>query len=817
MATAPNGDAQRSWDTCLSTLLGPSPVVVTESWERGWAHLRDLGVADILVEKFLQNARDHVDGMCSNFFRTLADSCRETEDTEAPSSAVSSFYQAVLQLDEHCRGLFEAATVLDQRDATDGKKGSVRDSLSAILKVKTVVPRIHDFTESSSRYFESVFRGHVVEISTREPVAEDGDEDDDDEEEEEEEEEEEGGNAVEKQEQDRQSLQTFSHLCEILRRVGWSTMLEDMYTRLLYAQLSKTVRRKCAGCFDRPLLLRMEKWAVGVALPWIAYLFPGKEDEDLLRSRLRGRLRRVFCEMRKDEIFSIISEYPDSQPALSDLRKCLQKDSQWYGEQFRELSESLRQSFQSRLLIPGANTSQILVMYVSAIKALHILDPSGIFFEAVSGPVKEYLRKRKHTVRCIVASLTDEDASGELHEELGLAEARLIEHDDVSDDEDADDGDGEGGQSSSDIQRALQWDPDPIEAQPRASSSRRTKDVLSILVQIYGSKELFVTEFRKMLAERLLKKEAFDFDTDHEVRTLELLKLRFGSMQNCEIMVKDIADSKRVNSNIGEVSLAEDANLDAVIMSSQFWPALQTPSATKGDSSGLHGSGDDDMVEVKVHQSLKEAFEAYDSKYKDIKAPRQLQWKYHLGTVNLEIELEGTVREFNVTPIEASILSYFEGASKSSQVPVTVKFLCEESNLDSAAVLRILGMWSNCGVIEEVRTSGSGDDRAWTVVENLSDDAIAAKTVSAEADDESDQAEQDAAAREMKVYESYILGMLRNFDSLPLDRIHNMLKMFVSTGEQKYEKELPQLKSFLAHLVAEEKLTTDGAMYSLCK
>ena len=240
----------------------------------------------------------------------------------------------------------------------------------------------------------------------------------------------------------------------------------------------------------------MEKWAVGVALPWIAYLFPGKEDEDLLRS-FRGSPPE-FGEMRKDEIFSIISEYPDSQPALSDLRKCLQKDSQWYGEQFRELSESLRQSFQSRLLIPGANTSQILVMYVSAIKALHILDPSGIFFEAVSGPVKEYLRKRKHTVRCIVASLTDEDASGELHEELGLAEARLIEHDDVSDDEDADDGDGEGGRAE-DTQRALQWDPDPIEAQPRASSSRRTKDVLSILVQIYGSKELFVTEFRKML------------------------------------------------------------------------------------------------------------------------------------------------------------------------------------------------------------------------------------------------------------------------------------------------------------------------------
>ncbi len=29
------------------------------------------------------------------------------------------------------------------------------------------------------------------------------------------------------------------------------------------------------------------------------------------------------------------------------------------------------------------------------------------------------------------------------------------------------------------------------------------------------------------------------------------------------------------------------------------------------------------------------------------------------------------------------------------------------------------------------------------------------------------------------VYEQFVFGMLRNFRSLPLDRIHNMLKMFV--------------------------------------
>ena len=60
------------------------------------------------------------------------------------------------------------------------------------------------------------------------------------------------------------------------------------------------------------------------------------------------------------------------------------------------------------------------------------------------------------------------------------------------------------------------WMPDPIDADPsKTSKSRRSNDILSMLVQIYGSKELFVTEYRFILAEKLLKK--VDYDTDKEV------------------------------------------------------------------------------------------------------------------------------------------------------------------------------------------------------------------------------------------------------------------------------------------------------------
>ena len=49
-------------------------------------------------------------------------------------------------------------------------------------------------------------------------------------------------------------------------------------------------------------------------------------------------------------------------------------------------------SFQHRLLHPGANTSDIITQYISAIRALGILDHSGVVLEQVCDPVRTYLR-----------------------------------------------------------------------------------------------------------------------------------------------------------------------------------------------------------------------------------------------------------------------------------------------------------------------------------------------------------------------------------------------------------------------------------------
>lgn len=88
-----------------------------------------------------------------------------------------------------------------------------------------------------------------------------------------------------------------------------------------------------------------------------------------------------------------------------------------------------------------------------------------------------------------------------------------------------------------------------------------------MLVNVYGSKELFVNEYRTLLADRLLSQ--FTYNTEKEIRYLELLKRRFGESQLhfCEVMLKDVYDSKRINA-----ILHSDPNLhlDKLVSLSQY-------------------------------------------------------------------------------------------------------------------------------------------------------------------------------------------------------------------------------------------------------
>lgn len=69
-------------------------------------------------------------------------------------------------------------------------------------------------------------------------------------------------------------------------------------------------------------------------------------------------------------------------------------------------------------------------------------------------------------------------------------------------------------------------------------------------MNIYGSQEAFIKVYKQMLDERLLY--ATNVTYEKELKDLELMKLRFGdaNLHQCEVMLRDIKDSERINREV---------------------------------------------------------------------------------------------------------------------------------------------------------------------------------------------------------------------------------------------------------------------------
>lgn len=260
-----------------------------------------------------------------------------------------------------------------------------------------------------------------------------------------------------------------------------------------------------------------------------------------------------------------------------------------------------------------------------------------------------------------MSSLTEEGPN-DLAEELVKGEAVQTDEQVSSDDE----------EQSWDV-----WMPDPVEANPskfnatnknirnavffryadKNSSTRRTTDIISMLVNVYGSKELFVNEYRTLLADRLLT--SLTCDTEKEIRYLELLKLRFGDAQLhfCEVMLKDIVDSKRINQHIKQDSKSERIPMSSMILSAQFWPAFK-----------------DEKCEL--HPSVNEEMNTHTKAFEALKGNRTLCWKKHLGLVDLDIELPDRTLNFtSVAPMHATIIMHFQDRGKRKSLRSVTVFL----------------------------------------------------------------------------------------------------------------------------------------------
>jgi len=79
---------------------------------------------------------------------------------------------------------------------------------------------------------------------------------------------------------------------------------------------------------------------------------------------------------------------------------------------------AVKQQIVERLLLPSVNTKYIIMFYIQVIRVFKFLDPTTILLELVSTPIKDYLRSRKDTLRCIVRIILSGE-NNELYQQFG--------------------------------------------------------------------------------------------------------------------------------------------------------------------------------------------------------------------------------------------------------------------------------------------------------------------------------------------------------------------------------------------------------------
>ncbi|KNC77594.1 hypothetical protein SARC_09944, partial [Sphaeroforma arctica JP610] len=528
------------------------------------------------------------------------------------------------------------------------------------------------------------------------------------------------------------------------------------------------------GCYEESVLGRIGHFVDAICRDLLGKITPPHSMERK-RAEVRLLANKALCDARTEEIFDLIAT-PDSEPALEDLKFCLEQTAQ-----HSKFVAYAREILRMRLLHPGADTSPILTQYVDAIKALRILDPSSQMVHAVCEPVQHALRQREDTIRCIVQSLTDTDDKkgllSDAHTPTTKTHARLqgvdIEIDDWEN-----------------------WQPTPMDASGDAKTAR-TADIMTMLAGIYGSQEHFVNEYQLLLSARLL--DALDYQIDDERRNLELLKVRFGetNLHQCEVMLKDIHNSRRINEAVHELLIqdsemrnndsslmtTDDVPVDLTIISRLFWPQLKNHTL---------------ILPEKVNRWLEE----YEESYSKFKQDRRLAVKPGYGRVDLSLTFDEWELDVTVLPDQAAIILCFE-----SKDVLTVEELSTMVGLAQKEVRRRIGFWESLGVLVEV---SHGEYR-------VQETKPSQDTRQRKAFHMGDEIDVDDAAESMQIELetcwNYIEAMLVQMESLTVENIHMRLQMFFSGDPPP----LNRLKAYLDDKVLNDVLEYRLSEYHLTK
>ncbi|KAL6707340.1 hypothetical protein ACN47E_004119 [Coniothyrium glycines] len=540
-----------------------------------------------------------------------------------------------------------------------------------------------------------------------------------------------------------------------------------------------------------------------------------------------GRLGRA----RVNNLFDFVINWDKSVGAILDIKEYLKVPGAK-----QHLTFTFAQQISRRLLHPGATTTYVLNVYISIIRSFHELEAKGVLLERVARPIRRYLKERDDTGRIIISSLlTDPNdeagskfsANSELSYEMASEMAKPFA--------------GFGQEPDDELNwNDMHWQPLPQDASPDYKKSK-AEDVIWFLLTLW-EREDFINELKNIYGDHLLRCQ--DPEYEKEIRLLELIKIRLGDdkLQACEVMLRDVLDSKRINASIQATikpptstalvtsdglhprtpqprrttrsatkhlqpstpTAAPPAGpmLNAQILSSFFWPMLRD---------------DTFRVPIEIDALQKE----YEARFERIKGMRKLRWMNALGEGTVTLDFDDRSEIFDhLTPWQVSVIYAFqpqpgdppslEGESKANPpIQRSVSDLEEMLEMDEALVYNALAFWTGKSVLRPhsslsntfivIERASAADEFTAAAAEELA--TIQASETTAV------KSQHDLLMEKRDVYEAFIVGMLTNQGNMNTGRISMMMRMMVQGGFPFGEDEV---KALLEGMEEKEKIVSFG-------
>lgn len=440
--------------------------------------------------------------------------------------------------------------------------------------------------------------------------------------------------------------------------VGMDTKLRQIVVKVTVEEICRHLASLCVGQWSTPVLYDLEKWLRLELYPSFSLGCSSKyacaSSNDLIQIA-----RDELVLLRIKEIYEMVQLYPHSVTALQELRECLALDSdrfQSLAHHRAKIVDVFINCCDQRLLHLGTNTVDVIIMYTKVIKSFLTIDPTGVLLDKVVRPIRKYLSTRSDFVQQVVHGMLDLNAETnslvELAQELQKNDPPTL--------------------APIDILSDPKWNPDPIDALPDFKKGE-VSDVLQALVSIYDLPSVFTEELTSIFGERLLKWNEYSLeDIEH---TTDLLKSRFGRNEfNClDVMIKDVHDSNKLNSRLSH------PGMELTILSRMYWPSV----CQKLDS------------EKGFAIPVQDKFEKYTHSFEEVKPGRTLHLHPSLGTVELDLEIKGEMRKFEVTPSQATVIELFDEEEEG----LSLALVTLSTQLPEYVATQALNFWVDASIL----------------------------------------------------------------------------------------------------------------------